>query len=567
MIESSSYRVLVLEPSAKVRRDYEAMLTPSLGEEAGVGADLLDRLIAGVMVPPPGFPAVDLVLCRKPDEALRRVEEAKASLQPFAVAFVEPGGGVDAAAIIEQLRERDESLNIVVVTSELQIHPRDLAERAPPLDQLYFLSKPFHAFEIQQMVVSLGARWVSERADILPADAGARSRDGVEAPLARPWEHLPAALVMFDRRDRLVSTNALARETFPELAPVFAAGTPYETFQREFARRLLPEDVLVREEAWLRDRLEWHAKSGRVIDQRLRNGRWTVMTESTGPAGETYCLMVDVSSVKRRDHGRDVARRMAQIGDGLEAFCGELLRAFGLSAPVKSGQTPASDFERLISALSRSSAKTMDRRHAARLVDTLKRLIAPERMRIEALNLNDLLSSLPDLSQDDEEKVRLQVVAGAGLWPVDCDEARLSECLCELVANARAATEGSGAPITIETRNVRVTREFAATRPALTQGDYVRLSVRDAGPGMSLDVAERAITPFFRTAPRSSGMGLGLSVVFATISRLGGHMEIESELDRGTTVHLYLPRSASPAVAPEGARASETSKRRKQGAS
>ncbi len=552
MIESSSYRVLVLEPSAKVRRDYEALLTPSLSEEVGVGADVLDALVAGVMAPPPGFPAVDLALCRKPGEALRLVEEAKTQLRPFAVAFVEPGGGPDAAAIIEQLREKDESLNIVIVTADLQTHPRDLAERAPPLDQLYFLSKPFHAFEIQQMVVSLGARWVSERSDSLPAGDGARPLDGGEPTFARPWEHLPASLVLFDRRDRLVSTNAAARETFPELAPVFAAGTPYETFQREFARRLLPEDTLVREEVWMRDRLEWHAKSGRVIDQRLRNQRWVVMTESTGPAGETYCLIVDISPLKRRDHSRDVARRMAQIGDGLEAFCGELLKALGLSASVKAGSAPASDFERLMIALTRSSAKTLDRRRATHLLDNLRRLIAPERLQIEATNLNDLVSSSPDLSQSGDSQVQLRVVAGAGLWPVDCDKARLGECLRELVANAVAAGDGSDMPVTIETRNLRVTREFAATRPALTQGDYVRLSVRDQGPGMSSEVAERAMIPFFRSGSRSLGMGLGLSAVFVTISRLGGHMEIESALDRGTTVHLYLPRSASSAPGKRG---------------
>ena len=75
MIESSSYRVLVLEPSAKVRRDYQAMLTPSLAEGSGVGSDALEALVAGVMAPPPGFPAVDLTLCRKPAEALRSLEK------------------------------------------------------------------------------------------------------------------------------------------------------------------------------------------------------------------------------------------------------------------------------------------------------------------------------------------------------------------------------------------------------------------------------------------------------------------------------------------------------------
>jgi signal transduction histidine kinase len=564
MIESSSYRVLVLEPSAKVRRDYQAMLTPSLAEGSGVGSDALEALVAGVMAPPPGFPAVDLTLCRKPAEALRSLDQAKVELRPFAIAFVEPGGEPGAPAIVERLRELDEGLYIVLVTSELQIHPKDLAERAPPLDQLYFLSKPFHAFEIQQMVVSLGSRWTSERSGDLPGGTRASAYDArSEEAYARPWEYLPAALVMFDRRDTLAFTNSAARETLPELAPVFAAGTPYETFQREFARRLLAEDTVIREDAWLRDRLEWHAKSGSVIEQRLRGNRWILMTESSGSAGETYCLILDISSLKRRDHSRAMTQRVAQIGNGLEAFCGELLKVFGRPLPAKGGEAEASDFERFMTVLSELGAKTMDRRRAALLIGKLRRLIAPESPHIEALSLNDLISSLPRTAPENDKGGRLEVVVGAGLWPVDSDQALLADCLNELVANARAAA-GVDKAITIEAENVRVNRDFVATRPALTPGDYVRLSVRDQGPGMSPDVVERAINPFFRSDKAPPGMGLGLSAVFATISRLGGHIEIEAGPDAGVAVHLYLPRSGA---SPTGIATPWTSKRDKDGAS
>jgi signal transduction histidine kinase len=98
----------------------------------------------------------------------------------------------------------------------------------------------------------------------------------------------------------------------------------------------------------------------------------------------------------------------------------------------------------------------------------------------------------------------------------------------------------------------------------LTPGDYVRLSVRDQGPGMSPDVVERAIDPFFRTDKAAPGMGLGLSAVFATISRLGGHIEIEAGPDAGVAVHLYLPRSGA---SPPGIATPRTSKRDKDGAS
>ena len=92
----------------------------------------------------------------------------------------------------------------------------------------------------------------------------------------------------------------------------------------------------------------------------------------------------------------------------------------------------------------------------------------------------------------------------------------------------------------IATENVTVgANQVGDIRP----GDYVKISVTDTGCGMPPDVLERAFEPFFTTKPVGKGTGLGLSQIFGFAHESGGEVGIESEVGRGTTVSIYLPRT------------------------
>jgi CheY-like chemotaxis protein len=107
-----------------------------------------------------------------------------------------------------------------------------------------------------------------------------------------------------------------------------------------------------------------------------------------------------------------------------------------------------------------------------------------------------------------------------------------------------------GGRLTIETGNRRLDEHGARERD-LPPGQYVSLCVSDTGSGMTPTVAARAFDPFFTTKPIGMGTGLGLSMVFGFARQSGGQARIYSELGKGTTVCLYLPRHFSEAEAPE----------------
>lgn len=134
-------------------------------------------------------------------------------------------------------------------------------------------------------------------------------------------------------------------------------------------------------------------------------------------------------------------------------------------------------------------------------------------------------------------------------WPVRCDDARLDQVLMNLALNSRDAMPDGGT-LTIETSNVQLDELSVTSRLTLQPGRYLRLTVTDTGSGMSRDVLNRAFDPFFTTKPAGQGTGLGLATVYGIARQIGGEVTIYSELDRGTSVRLFLPVADDLVAAP-----------------
>jgi CheY-like chemotaxis protein len=140
------------------------------------------------------------------------------------------------------------------------------------------------------------------------------------------------------------------------------------------------------------------------------------------------------------------------------------------------------------------------------------------------------------------ETIEIGVVTGDDLWRCKADAGQLENAILNLALNARDAMPQGGRLI-IETANVKLDDAGVAARNDVAPGDYLMISVSDTGMGMSSEVADHAIEPFFTTKDVGEGSGLGLSQVYGFISQSDGYVTIDSEQGVGTNVKLYLPRS------------------------
>ncbi|MGY2053178.1 PAS domain S-box protein [Methylobacterium sp. JK268] len=158
------------------------------------------------------------------------------------------------------------------------------------------------------------------------------------------------------------------------------------------------------------------------------------------------------------------------------------------------------------------------------------------------VNANTLVTSLEDLLRRTiGEAIGLEIVTAGGLWPTLCDPHQLESAILNLAINARDAMPDGG-KLTIETCNTHLDRAYAKLHPGVEPGQYICICVTDTGTGMPPDVIARAFDPFFTTKPIGQGTGLGLSMIYGFARQSDGHAKIYSEVGRGTTVKLYLPR-------------------------
>ena len=181
---------------------------------------------------------------------------------------------------------------------------------------------------------------------------------------------------------------------------------------------------------------------------------------------------------------------------------------------------------------------------AAALTRRLLSFARSEPLLPERVDSKDLVIGMSELlDRTLGERIKVVTNLDGDAWAVFVDSHQLENAILNLAVNARDAMEGAGI-LKIETANVTVAaNEVGDIRP----GDYLRLSVTDTGCGMTDEVRERAFEPFFTTKPVGKGTGLGLSQIFGFAHQSGGEVGIESELGKGTTVSLYLPRTEAAA--------------------
>ncbi len=184
----------------------------------------------------------------------------------------------------------------------------------------------------------------------------------------------------------------------------------------------------------------------------------------------------------------------------------------------------------------------------AELTQRLLAFAGRQALEPESVDTNRLVADMDGLLRRAlGEHVEIETVRGDGLWPALVDPAQLENALLNLCLNARDAMPAGGR-LRISTANTHLDSEYADREFNAAAGDYVQLAVSDTGGGISPEHLQHVFEPFYTTKEAGKGTGLGLSMVYGFIKQSRGYLTLHSDLGRGTTVAMYLPRADVAAV-------------------
>jgi hypothetical protein len=274
--------------------------------------------------------------------------------------------------------------------------------------------------------------------------------------------------------------------------------------------------------------------------------------------GMVYCTGRDITEEKAAEAELAAAQEALRQSQKMEAvgqLTGGLAHDFnnllaGISGSLEMvdkrlGEGRIGDIERYVTA-AQSGA-----RRAATLTQRLLAFSRRQTLDPRPTDVNRLIAGMEDLIRRTVgPTVEVEVVGSAGLWQTRIDRSQLESALLNLCLNGRDAMEPQGGRLTIETANRWLDARAAKARE-LSPGQYVSLSVTDTGAGIPQDVIPRIFDPFFTTKPLGQGTGLGLSMTYGFVRQSGGQVRVYSEVGKGTTLSLYLPRFAGDAEAVE----------------
>ena len=356
-------------------------------------------------------------------------------------------------------------------------------------------------------------------------------------------EHSAVSIHEMDLSGRLLSMNRAGLAMFGAKTEADMIGTPFLDFVRV-------EDV-----EQVRGALEdLRQGAGRTLDFTIdKKGEIRVLAAciaplfgSDGAVQKIIGIIQDFTGQRKVEERLRQAQRMEAVGEltgGIAHDFNNLLAIMIGNAQLLADRTGEDEeakecIEEIKAAIARGSSLT-----GRLLAFSRKTTLAPV-----ATDVSDLIGSLHDMLQRTlGETVELKVIGTADLWSAMIDPQQFENALVNLTINARDAMLNGGT-LTIETANVTLDKTYAEKFEEVTPGEYINVAVSDTGTGMTPEVLEKVFDPFFTTKEVGKGSGLGLSMVYGFVKQSKGHITIYSEVDHGTTVKLYMPRSQEGAA-------------------
>jgi len=318
------------------------------------------------------------------------------------------------------------------------------------------------------------------------------------------------------------------------------------TYENPQARARVLCQVVAAKGAWVQFSDRYRKKDGRVGDANLSIRTYS----SAGVAGtQLEGFVEDTTDRDRAEQEQKRLQDQLQQSQKMEAvgrLAGGIAHDFnniltvinGFSEMALERTTIGADLQNDLHEIKRAT------RRAATLTSQLLAFSRKQMLQPRVLDLGELVAGMEEmLRRLLGEDVYVDLHRSEDLWSVLADQGRIEQVVMNLCVNARDAMPEGGV-LTIEASNVVLNENYSADHIAVQKGDYVLLTVSDTGSGMAPEVQSRLFEPFFTTKEMGKGTGLGLSTVYGIVKQSEGYVFCHSEVGKGTTFKIYLPRAS-----------------------
>lgn len=351
---------------------------------------------------------------------------------------------------------------------------------------------------------------------------------------------LNEAVAIFDAGDCLIFCNKKFASLHENVPQAIEYGVSFSQHCRlALLNKLVPE-AIGEEEKWLRDRMDHHRKPVKIFEQSWTGGASLLIHEQRLPDGGTIIMASDVTERKQLEEQVRRAQKMDAIGQ----LTGGIAHDFNNILGIIQG-----NLELLYDGpLDSTYRKFLENAQKGiyRGADITRKLLAFSRKdvrKVELAQLSELISDIEELiSRSLTAYIKVETNLAEDLWPVNVDIGDFEDAILNLSINARDAMPDGGT-LSIGTENKVLDEDYTRLNPQGKTGHFVMVSVGDTGTGMDVETRERVFEPFFTTKEPGKGTGLGLSMVYGFAQRSGGHLQVYTEIGRGTTFRIFFPKA------------------------
>jgi two-component system cell cycle sensor histidine kinase/response regulator CckA len=371
------------------------------------------------------------------------------------------------------------------------------------------------------------------------ADGGADPLRAAEVRFVRFFHNTPMAIATVDKQGKIVRSNALFAHLFHSVLKGEGADN-----------RSILSVVAERDRAALESAIRKAAAGQGEIAP--------VDATLDGVGDSSACFYV--TAIEEQERDQEAAIVYALDTTEKRALENQVMQQQKMETIGRLAGNVAHDFNNLLGAIMMATDFLLNahrptdpsfqdimqiKQNANRAASLVRQLLAFSRKQTLRPQVIELSETLPDLSMLLRrligEKVTLDIPLVRDLWPIKADVGQFEQAIINLAVNARDAMPNGGV-LTIRTGNVGADENVHLQYKGMPAGEYVLIEVEDTGTGIPKEIQNKIFDPFYTTKDIGKGTGLGLATVYGFIKQTGGFIYVDSELGKGTTFRIFIPR-------------------------